>query len=176
MVTLFATLSVIGAIAVNLIASELFEWGPRWAEMLVRRAATRWPQPLRDRMIEEWFGELNHRPGMFWKLWFAASLLVSQPPRTDATRSRPVSFLQRVVSHPALVPTLSLPPVVAKVLIVVGWLSDEYDGDVSVALIISGVNLIWLVQRWRKRRLERAALAVEELNESPRSWSRDGLE
>lgn len=80
---------LIGAIVMNLIASDLFEWGRRWAEMLVRYAATRWPPALRERVLEEWLAELDHMPGMIWRVRFAVSIVVSRPPRSLTPRVLP---------------------------------------------------------------------------------------
>jgi len=76
-----------GAILVNLIASDLFEWGRRWAELLVRYASTRWPPEVRERLLEEWLAELDHTPGMFWRIKFAVSLVVKRAPRSVTPRT-----------------------------------------------------------------------------------------
>jgi hypothetical protein len=62
----------LGAIAVNLIASELFAWGPRLSEWLLRRAVRRLAPEMQERMHHEWAGLLQTIPPGLWRIVEAA--------------------------------------------------------------------------------------------------------
>jgi hypothetical protein len=51
--------AILGGIAINLVASELFAWGPRFSEWLTHWAVRRLPVEMQERMQEEWAGHLN---------------------------------------------------------------------------------------------------------------------
>jgi hypothetical protein len=51
--------AILGGIAINLVASELFAWGPRLSECLTRWAVRRLPVEMQERMREEWAGHLH---------------------------------------------------------------------------------------------------------------------
>jgi hypothetical protein len=60
-----ATLS---AVALNVIASELFAWGPRLSEVLMRCAVRRLTPEMQERMQEEWAGHLHTIPPGLWRI------------------------------------------------------------------------------------------------------------
>jgi hypothetical protein len=60
--------AVLGAVIVNLIASELFTWGPRCSEWITRRAVRRLAPEIRGRMAEEWTGHLHSMPPGLWRI------------------------------------------------------------------------------------------------------------
>lgn len=51
--------AILGGIAVNLIASELFAWGPKFSEWLTRWAVWRLPIEMQERLREEWSAHLD---------------------------------------------------------------------------------------------------------------------
>jgi hypothetical protein len=69
--------AVAGAIGINLIASELFAWGPRLSEWLMHRAVRRLVPELRDRMQEEWAGHLQMIPPGLWRIVAAAGFYLA---------------------------------------------------------------------------------------------------
>jgi hypothetical protein len=60
--------AILGAIALNLIASELFAWGPRLSECLMRHAVRRLAPEIQERMQEEWAGHLQTIPPGLWRV------------------------------------------------------------------------------------------------------------
>src|SRR5207237_9699927 len=58
-------------------ANELFAWGPRLSDLLVKIAVNRMSPRLRDRMREEWQAHLDALPGGLSKLSAAAGFLLS---------------------------------------------------------------------------------------------------
>jgi len=65
---IWCTTTLLGAVIVNLIASELFAWGPRCSEWIMRRAVRRLAPEIRDRMAEEWTGHLHSMPPGLWRI------------------------------------------------------------------------------------------------------------
>lgn len=51
--------AILGGIAINLIANELFAWGPRFSEWLTRWAVWRLPVEMQERLREEWSAHLD---------------------------------------------------------------------------------------------------------------------
>jgi hypothetical protein len=51
--------AILGGIAINLIASELFAWGPRFSNWLTRWAVRRLPIAMQGRLGEEWADHLD---------------------------------------------------------------------------------------------------------------------
>ena len=51
--------AILGGIAINLFASELFAWGPHFSKWLTCWAARRLPVEVRERLQEEWVGHLD---------------------------------------------------------------------------------------------------------------------
>ena len=51
--------AILGGIAINLIANELFAWGPRFSEWLTRWAVWRLPVEIQQRLREEWSAHLD---------------------------------------------------------------------------------------------------------------------
>lgn len=68
--------SAIISIALNLIASELFGWCPRWSDILIRKAAEKIPPEHRERFIEETIADLDRAPRTtaLWRLIQASTL------------------------------------------------------------------------------------------------------
>lgn len=77
-----------GAIAINLIASELFAWGPRLSEWLMRRAVRRVAPQMRDRMQEEWAGHLQTIPPGLWRIVAAIGFCLATRQINVAVRVR----------------------------------------------------------------------------------------
>jgi hypothetical protein len=69
--------AAIGAIAGNLIASELFAWGPRLSERLMCGAVRRLAPEMQERMREEWAGHLQTIPPGLWRIVAAAGFYVA---------------------------------------------------------------------------------------------------
>src|SRR4051794_39607551 len=69
--------AAIGGIVLNLIASELFAWGPRLSEWLMQRAVRRLAPAIRERMHEEWSGHLQSIPAGFWRIIAAVGFMLA---------------------------------------------------------------------------------------------------
>jgi lipopolysaccharide/colanic/teichoic acid biosynthesis glycosyltransferase len=70
-------LLLVASATVNLLVAELFDWCPRLAERLIRRAVRRLPSDARDRYLDEWLAELEVVPGRgISKLIWAIQILV----------------------------------------------------------------------------------------------------
>ena len=80
--------TVVGVIAVNLIASELFAWGPRLSEWLMRRAVRRLAPEMQERMHQEWAGLLQTIPPGLWRIVAAAGFYLATPQINVALRVR----------------------------------------------------------------------------------------
>ncbi|MER9458168.1 hypothetical protein [Mesorhizobium sp. M0478] len=65
-----ALVIVVGNLAYNLAASELYAWCPKWADLLVKAASMRVPKRKRDRYREEWSADLNQIEGNIGKLFY----------------------------------------------------------------------------------------------------------
>src|SRR2546426_38312 len=82
--------SVIGSIAGNMIASELYDWAPTLARWTIERAVARLPKNSRTRYREEWLADNNDHAGKIGKVchalgcYFASTRLATdvspQPP------------------------------------------------------------------------------------------------
>ena len=68
---------IVLAIVCGILANELFAWGPRLSDLLVKIAVNRMSPRLRDRMREEWQAHLDALPGGLSKLSAAAGFLLS---------------------------------------------------------------------------------------------------
>jgi hypothetical protein len=80
--------AVAGAIGINLIASELFAWGPRFSEYVMRRAVRRLAPEMQDRMQEEWTGHLQTIPPGLWRIVAAAGFYLATREINVALRVR----------------------------------------------------------------------------------------
>jgi hypothetical protein len=80
--------TVVGVIAVNLIASELFAWGPRLSEWLMRRAVRRLAPEMQERMHQEWAGLLQTIPPGLWRIVEAAGFSLATRQINVALRVR----------------------------------------------------------------------------------------
>jgi hypothetical protein len=78
--------AVVGAILINLIASELFAWGPRLSEWLMRCAVQRLVPGMQERMREEWAGHLQAIPPGLSRIVVAAGFLIASLPFSSAAR------------------------------------------------------------------------------------------
>ncbi|WP_376702516.1 hypothetical protein RQ479_21225 [Mesorhizobium sp. ISC25] len=67
---LYSILTLIGAVTVNLIASEIYDRVPLWTWKLVAAAAKGVPAKKRARYAEQWLADLNDVHGNFHKLAF----------------------------------------------------------------------------------------------------------
>ncbi len=70
-------LSVLIAVACNMLASELYDRAASFAHYLIDRAANRLPSHARERYREEWLAHLNDCPGKLSKLWHALGVTLS---------------------------------------------------------------------------------------------------
>jgi hypothetical protein len=80
--------AAVGAIAINLIASELFAWGPRLSDWLMRRAVRRLAPEMQERMQEEWAGHLQTIPLGLWRVVAAAGFYLATRQINVALRVR----------------------------------------------------------------------------------------
>ncbi len=69
--------AIAGGILINLIASELFAWGPWLSELLLRRAVQRLAPEMQHRMHEEWTGHLQAIPPGLWRIVAAAGFVLA---------------------------------------------------------------------------------------------------
>jgi hypothetical protein len=69
--------AIVGGIIVNLIASELFAWGPKLSERLMQRAVRNLPPEVQDRMREEWASHLAEIPAGLWRILAASGFLLA---------------------------------------------------------------------------------------------------
>jgi hypothetical protein len=68
---------IVLAIVCGILANELFAWGPRLSDLLLKIAIKRMPAKLQERMREEWQAHLDTLPGGLSKLGAAASFVLS---------------------------------------------------------------------------------------------------
>ena len=68
---------IVLAIVCSILANELFAWGPRLSDLLLKIAIKRMPAKLQERMREEWQAHLDTLPGGLSKLGAAASFVLS---------------------------------------------------------------------------------------------------
>jgi hypothetical protein len=80
--------AAVGAIGINLIASELFAWGPRLSEWLMRSAVRRLAPEMQERMQEEWAGHLQTIPPGLWRVVSAAGFYLAARQINVALRVR----------------------------------------------------------------------------------------
>jgi len=66
-----------GAVALDLIRDQAKASTPRLAEWLRQRAVSRLPEPLQERLAEEWAAVLEDTAGPLAKLWCALGFLIS---------------------------------------------------------------------------------------------------
>lgn len=74
---MLAISSVVGALFLKLLLSEIEAWLPRLACFLIARAVVRLPELERERHREEWLADSNQFPGKLAKLWHALGCLVA---------------------------------------------------------------------------------------------------
>jgi hypothetical protein len=67
-------LFLLTAILAPLVVEEIKAWCPQIAYRLLRRAASKLPEPERSRLYEEWAAEIREIPGPLSKVFFSASL------------------------------------------------------------------------------------------------------
>jgi hypothetical protein len=68
---------IVLAIVCGVLANELFAWGPRLSDLLMKIAVDRMSPKLQERMREEWQAHLDALPGGLSKLSAAAGFLLS---------------------------------------------------------------------------------------------------
>jgi hypothetical protein len=95
---------IVVAIVCGILANELFAWGPRLSNLLLKIAVNRMSPRLRDRMREEWQAHLDVLPGGLSKLSAAAGFLLStfwgfRRYREDET---PIEIEERIALEVAL--------------------------------------------------------------------------
>jgi hypothetical protein len=95
---------IVLAIVCGILANELFAWGPRLSDLLLKIAVNRMSLKLRERMREEWQAHLNALPGGLSKLSAAAGFLLStfwgfRRYREDET---PIEIEERIALEVAL--------------------------------------------------------------------------
>jgi len=88
--------AIAGGILVNLIASELFAWGPQLSEFLLHRAVRRLATEMQERMHEEWTAHLQAIPPGLCRIAAAAGFAlathqinVALPARKRSPRRQP---------------------------------------------------------------------------------------
>jgi hypothetical protein len=95
---------IVLAIVCGILANELFAWGPRLSDLLLKIAVNRMSPRLQERMREEWRGHLDALPGGLSKLSAAAGFLLStfwgfRRYREDET---PIEIEERIALEVAL--------------------------------------------------------------------------
>ena len=95
---------IVLAIVCGILANELFAWGPRLSNLLLKIAVNRMSLKLRERMREEWQAHLDALPGGLSKLSAAAGFLLStfwgfRRYREDET---PIEIEERIALEVAL--------------------------------------------------------------------------
>jgi hypothetical protein len=68
---------IVLAIVCGVLANELFAWGPRLSDLLLKIAVDRMSPKLQERMREEWQAHLDALPGGLSKLSASAGFLLS---------------------------------------------------------------------------------------------------
>jgi hypothetical protein len=68
---------IVLAIVCGILANELFAWGPRLSDLLLKIAVNRMSPKLQERMREEWQAHLDALPGGISKLSASAGFLLS---------------------------------------------------------------------------------------------------
>jgi hypothetical protein len=81
-------IAFIGAVIVNLLASELFVWSPPLSEWITRRAVRRLAPDIRSRMEEEWTAHLQTIPAALWRIVAAAGFYLAVRQINVAVRVR----------------------------------------------------------------------------------------
>lgn len=71
--------AIVGALLLNVLASEAYSWFPRIANWLIRFHVARLPAPLQERMREEWEALVIDTPGHLSKLLCALDLFRAIP-------------------------------------------------------------------------------------------------
>jgi hypothetical protein len=69
--------ALLGGVALNLLASEVFAWGPRLSECLMRRAVRRLMPEIQERMQEEWAAHLQTIPPGLWRIVVATGFYLA---------------------------------------------------------------------------------------------------
>lgn len=141
------------AILCGILANELFAWGPRLSDLLLKIAVNRMPLKLQERMQEEWQAHLNALPGGLSKLSATACFLLStfwgfRRYREDET---PVEIEERIALEVALA-------------------LNQERARISSAL----ESALEMRQRVAKANVERTNKAIEELERRLR-WNRTRL-
>jgi hypothetical protein len=95
---------IVLAVVCGILANELFAWGPRFSDLLLKIAINRMSPKLQERMREEWQAHLNALPGGLSKLSAAAGFLLStfwgfRRYREDET---PIEIEERIAFEVAL--------------------------------------------------------------------------
>jgi hypothetical protein len=95
---------IVLAIVCGILANELFAWGPRLSDLLLKIAVKRMSPRLQDRMREEWQANLDALPGGLSKLSAAAGFVLStfwgfRRYREDET---PIEIEERIALEVAL--------------------------------------------------------------------------
>jgi lipopolysaccharide/colanic/teichoic acid biosynthesis glycosyltransferase len=75
----WAVIGVVGALLLNVLASEVYSWLPRIARELIRFHVSRLPASIQERMSEEWEALLLDTPGHAAKFVVAADLFRAVP-------------------------------------------------------------------------------------------------
>lgn len=70
---------ILAAVALDLVRDQAKASTPWIVEWLRRRAVRRLPEPLRERVDEEWASWLDETPGPIAKLWRVFGFLISVP-------------------------------------------------------------------------------------------------
>jgi hypothetical protein len=114
MAVLIGLLGICGAIVVHMIASELYHQTPRWAALILKRAARFLPEEAQSRYLEEWTSHLEQQIGALAQLrhavecWLVSRSLsrvlaaapITATPEIKITVTAPTAqFLRYVLPH-----------------------------------------------------------------------------
>src|ERR1700730_12027350 len=150
---------IVLAIVCGILANELFAWGPRLSDLLLKIAVSRMPLKLQDRMREEWQAHLNALPGGLSKLSAAAGFLLStfwgfRRYRQDET---PIEIEERI----ALEVALALNQERERIRSVLATLQTELEAKVGLALEegVEQSEKLWRADRNRPHLVKRRIFA-----------------
>jgi hypothetical protein len=93
--------AILGAILLNVVASDLYDWSGRLASWLITRSVQRLPPELRDRYREEWLAHAEEIPGKITKLVHALGVYTRASARIRDQQEQPRPALRLRVDHAA---------------------------------------------------------------------------
>ncbi len=93
--------ATVGAIATNVLASELYDWTPIWARRLIELAVLQLPDSCREQYREEWLAHLEELPGGLHKLRHALGCRYRAAPRIASEKFRLPSAMEETAEKAA---------------------------------------------------------------------------